>query len=110
VGDRVEPEALRRPLPRRCAEVDGLNLHADVAVPARDRERLERLARYVARPPLATDRLRELPDGLLLYELREPLRDGTTGFVYAPLECGLDETGVPLTTSSRVRAARDGWH
>ncbi len=28
-----------------------MSLHADVAVPARDRKRLERLCRYVARPP-----------------------------------------------------------
>ena len=31
-------------------------------VPARDRERLERLCRYVGRPALATERLSELPD------------------------------------------------
>jgi hypothetical protein len=35
----------------------GMSLHADVAVPARDRRRLERLCRYAARPPLANDRL-----------------------------------------------------
>ena len=47
---------------RRCANLGGLSLHADVAVPARDRERLERQCRYAARPPLA-----RLPDGRLLY-------------------------------------------
>ena len=32
-----------------------MSLHAAVAVPAGDRRRLERLCRYVARPPLAND-------------------------------------------------------
>jgi hypothetical protein len=35
----------------------GMSLHAAVAVPARDRQRLERLCRYLARPPLANGRL-----------------------------------------------------
>lgn len=42
---------------------DGMNLHANVAVPARDRCWLERLCRYVARPPLAQDRLEARRDG-----------------------------------------------
>jgi hypothetical protein len=42
------------------------NLHANVAIPARDRARLERLCRYVARPPLASQRLSRLPDNKLL--------------------------------------------
>jgi hypothetical protein len=36
--------------------------HADVDVPAHDRRRLERLCRYVARPPLAIDRLESTGD------------------------------------------------
>ena len=39
-----------------------LRLHCD-DVPARDRRRLERLCRYVARPPLAHERLDERSDG-----------------------------------------------
>ncbi len=69
LGDRVEPEELTSSedtLPPRCASAAGLSLHADVAVPARDRKRLERLARYVARPPLAAERLTKLDDGQLV--------------------------------------------
>jgi len=44
-----------------------MSLHAAVGAPAHDRRRLERLCRYVARPPLATDRLEERPDGRLLF-------------------------------------------
>jgi hypothetical protein len=61
-------------------------MHANVAVPARDRRRLERLARYVARPPVSTQRLSRLDDGRLLYRLKHRWRDGTTHVVFEPLE------------------------
>ena len=85
-GDRVDLEALESGSSRLCAQVAGLSLHAGVAVPARDRARLERLCRYVARPPLATGRLSELPDGRLCYRLRHRWRDGTTHVLFQPLE------------------------
>src|SRR5262245_38420206 len=46
---------------------------------------LERLCRYVARPALAQERLRELPDGQYLYQLRHPWADGTDCLVFEPL-------------------------
>ena len=55
-------------------------------MPARDRRRLERLARYCARPPIATDRLSETPDGRIVYGLRHRWRDGTTHVVFDPLD------------------------
>ncbi len=85
-GDRVDREAVEPGTSPLCAEVAGLSLHAGVAVPARDRARLERLCRYVARPPLATGRLSELPDGRLCYRLRHRWRDGTTHVLFQPLE------------------------
>jgi hypothetical protein len=42
--------------------------------------------RYVARPPVATERLSTLPDGRLLYRLRHHWRDGTTHVLFEPLE------------------------
>ena len=86
LGDRIEAEELPFSEGERCASVAGVSLHANVAVPARDRARLERLCRYVARPPVATERLSRLPDGRLLYRLRRRWRDGTTHLVFAPLE------------------------
>ncbi|MCP3915493.1 MAG: hypothetical protein GY711_08065 [bacterium] len=68
-----------------CAAIDGFSLHAQGQVEAGDRERLEHLCRYVARPPIATERLSLSPEGNLVYELRRPWRDGTTHFVFAPL-------------------------
>jgi len=73
-------------VPDRCANVDGFSVHANVGVRAGDRKRLEKLARYVARPPIATERLEELPDGRVQYQLRRPWSDGTTAIVYEPLE------------------------
>jgi len=68
----------------RCASVSGFSLHADVAIAAWDRFGLERLCRYAARPPIATDRLSLLPDGRLLYQLRHRWRDGTTHVIFEP--------------------------
>jgi len=80
LGDRVEPtgpaeEGEVEPgaaLPPRCVRSGGMSLHADGAVPARNRRRLERLCRYAARPPLALERLEALPDGRLAYRLKPP--------------------------------------
>src|SRR5690606_34395489 len=49
----AEPEAPRR----EVAESSGFSLHAGIAAKASQRDKLERLARYVARPPVATERL-----------------------------------------------------
>jgi hypothetical protein len=64
----------------------GVSLHANVSVPARDRRRLERLCRYVARPAIATERLSRAPDGRIVYRLKQRWRDGTTHVVFEPLE------------------------
>jgi hypothetical protein len=63
-----------------------VSLHAAVTVPARDRRRLERLCRYVARPAVASERLAQLDDGRLIYRLKRRWRDGTAAFVFAPEE------------------------
>jgi len=61
-------------------------VHARVAIPARDRPRLERLCRYVCRPPIAQDRLEEQPGGKLRYMLKKPSKDGTVALVLEPLD------------------------
>jgi hypothetical protein len=58
-GDvRWQPQA-KGPL---CAESDGFSLHANTWVALRDRDRLEALCRYAARPAVSESRLAELPD------------------------------------------------
>jgi hypothetical protein len=82
VGDWVDPESLDAFESPRAAMVSGFSVHANIAVEARDRMRLERLLRYAARPAVSTDRLSELPDGRLHYRLKRPWRDGTTAVVF----------------------------
>lgn len=113
LGDRVEPvdedEAgveLRASVPPRCVRQGGMSLHADVAVPARDRQRLERLCRYVARPPLALGRLEAMADGRLAYRLKTPWRDGTTHVVMERHE--LLERLAPLIPPPRAHQV--GYH
>jgi hypothetical protein len=81
-----------------------MSLHADVAVPARDRKRLKRLCRYVARPPLALGRLEAMADGRLAYRLKTPWRDGTTHVVMERRE--LLERLAPLIPPPRAHQVR----
>jgi len=66
-----------RPVDRALAEVGGVNIHAEVAFDGRDRKRLEHVLRYMARPPLALDRLEQRSDGHIVYRFKRPRRDGT---------------------------------
>lgn len=59
------------------AEVGGVNVHAKVAFDGRDRRRLERLCRYLARPPLSQQRLSLHPDGRVRLAFKAPWTDGT---------------------------------
>jgi hypothetical protein len=52
-------------------------LHAGVRVAPRDRAGLERLSRYISRPPPGRERLEEQPDGSILLRLKTPWSDGT---------------------------------
>ncbi len=43
-------------------------------------------SQYITRPPLALDRLRIQDTGEVIYELKHPFKNGTTHFVFEPLE------------------------
>jgi hypothetical protein len=58
--------------PYRCAFFEGFSLHANVDVPAHDRDGLLRLVRYGARQAFSQKQLSELPDGRLAYKLKRP--------------------------------------
>jgi hypothetical protein len=64
----------------------GFDLDIGPLVRPWERQRLERLCRYLLRPPLALERLEQLPDGRLKYGLRHPWRDGTTAVILEPLD------------------------
>ncbi|MBK9262277.1 MAG: transposase [Polyangiaceae bacterium] len=70
-----------------CAVVvDGFNVYAGDSIDGRDRRRIERMCRYLARPPIAMDRLTEMDDGELRYELKKAWRDGTRFVTLGPYE------------------------
>jgi hypothetical protein len=73
-------------LASRSAQIDGFSLHANTGLPAGDRDRLERVSRYMVRPAAAYDRFDRRPDGKITYELKRPYRDGTTHVVFEPTE------------------------
>ena len=70
----------------RQAHLEGFDLHANVWVPANDRAGVERLCRYVLRPPFAQECLRLRGDGRVALELKRAWHDGTRELVFEPLE------------------------
>jgi hypothetical protein len=70
---------------RRCAELEGYTLHADTMIPGGERTALERLARYITRPPISSERLSLADDGRVRYRLRTPFHDGTKVLAFEPL-------------------------
>ncbi len=64
---------------------EGFSLHAGVVIADHDREALERLCRYGARPAFAQDRLAWTDDGRVSYRLKRPWPDGRTELVLAPV-------------------------
>ena len=73
-------------LPPLCAQLYGYNLHAGTEVAADDRSGLERLSRYLLRPPLAKERLEEREDGMLVLKLRKAWSDGSDHLLFSPLD------------------------
>jgi hypothetical protein len=84
----------------RQAHLEGFDLHADIAVAADDRGALERLARYVLRPPVAQDRLALTPEGQVVLTLKGAWADGTTHLLFEPIEF-LEKLAV-LTPRPRI--------
>jgi hypothetical protein len=80
---QTQPAEPDRPRPQ-VAESSGFSLHAGIAATAWQRDKLERLARYVSRPPVATDRLALTGGGHVRCALKTPYRDGTTHVVFEP--------------------------
>ena len=65
---------------------DGFSLNPAVACRADERKKLERLCRYAARAAVALKRLSRDGDGLVVHEFKRPFRDGTTEFLFEPLD------------------------
>ncbi len=67
-------------------KVAGFSLHAGVAARAQERQKLERLCRYISRPAVSEKRLSLTPNGNIRYQLKTPYRDGTTHIIFEPLD------------------------
>ena len=73
-----------RPLDRpdsgleRVAKANGFSLHAGVSCEGHQKDKRERLCRYIARPAVAVPRLSLSSTGKIIYTLKTPYRDGTT--------------------------------
>ena len=68
------------------ARLSGFSLHAGTVCEAHDRDSLERLCRYIARPALSNERLSVNDRGQVVYRLKHAFRDGTTHVVLDPVE------------------------
>jgi hypothetical protein len=78
--------------------VAGFSLHAGVAARADERQKLERLCRYISRPAVTEKRLSLTPNGNVRYQLKTPYREslprersecfghGTTHVIFEPLD------------------------
>ena len=73
------------PHKKLCADHQGYSLHAAVRVGAGNAGRLEKIARYISRPPLAQDRLTIAGDGRIVYRFRKPWRNGKRAVVMEPM-------------------------
>ena len=92
----------------------GFSLHAGIGVEAEQREKRERLTRYVSRPPVSVERLDLTAQGQVRYRLKTPYRDGTTHIVLEALDfiarlagAGAAAAGAPDEISRSVRCQRD---
>jgi hypothetical protein len=70
----------------QVVSVAGFSLHAGVATRAKEREKLERICRYIARPAVSEKRLTLTSNGNVKYQLKTPYRNGTTHVVFEPLD------------------------
>jgi hypothetical protein len=92
-----------------------LNVHAGVTIDAPDREGLERLLRYGARPAFSSERLSLLRDGRVAYLLRRPRSNGATHLVLDPIvflariASLIPPPRYPLLRLSGVLAPHSSW-
>lgn len=86
------------------AKNSGFSLHAGVAMPGSEREKIEKLCRYIARPAVALERLSLSASGQVVYTLKKPYDDGTQAISMSQLE--LMERLAALVPRPRVHLTR----
>ena len=86
------------------ATVGGFSLHAAVCMRADQRLELEKLCRYLTRPPIAEGRLERSPAGEVIYRFKKKWSDGTHAVLFSPME--FIEKLVALIPPPRIHLAR----
>ncbi len=87
-----------------CFASRGFSLHAATRIAGPDRRGLERLCRYVARPALASGRLRLLASQRLCFALKTPWSEGTSHLLLSTME--LLERRAALVPPPRLHLLR----
>jgi hypothetical protein len=64
----------------------GFSLHAEVYCAPWERDKLEKLCRYIARPAVSEERLKQLPSGDIVLKLKTKYSDGTSHLLFSGLE------------------------
>ena len=82
----------------------GFSLHAGVATKAHERDKLEKICRYIARPSVSEERLSLNVRGEVVYKFKKPWDDGTTAIKMTQLE--FIEKLVALVPRPRVHLTR----
>ena len=67
-------------------QLSGFSLHAGTRCQAHERDSLERLCRYIARPAVSNERLSVNDRGQVVYRLKHSFHDGTTHVVLDPMD------------------------
>ena len=80
----VDPSRARPDEP--IAIVEGFNVHAARTLHGADHAQVERFVRYLARPPIAQDRLERLGDGKVRYRFKRAFKDGSTAVDLEPFD------------------------
>lgn len=72
----------------KCAQSNGFSIHANTFISKRNPHKLMKICTYITRPPFSHERLISAQDGTdqVIYEIKRPLSDGTTGILLTPYE------------------------
>ena len=85
------------------ANQDGFSLNCAAACQPHQRDQLERLCRYITRPALCLERLSTNAAGQVVYQLKNPFRDGTTHILFSPEDFGARLAALVPRPTARSR-------
>ena len=68
-----------------------------------ERQKLERLSRYITRPAVSEKRLSFTPSGNIRYQLKTPYSDGTTHIIFEPLDFMYRKYGMSRAQEAQER-------